>query len=99
MFDQDLTTATRPNNRPTVCFFIQAAADPSSLPRVLELFAKRGLVPQRCHSDLAGEGGESAMTIDLQIQGLTDQQTAHVSQCLDQMWVVDSVITSHKQFD
>ena len=31
----------------TVCFSIQAAAEPGVMPRVLELFAKRNLVPER----------------------------------------------------
>ena len=38
----------------TACFSVQAVADPSVMPRVLELFAKRGLIPARWHSDLGG---------------------------------------------
>ena len=33
-----------------VCFSVQARAEPGVMPRVLELFAKRGLVPQNWHS-------------------------------------------------
>jgi hypothetical protein len=39
---------------PTYCFSVQAAADPGMLPRVLELFAKRNLVPSRCHAVVTG---------------------------------------------
>ena len=38
----------------TACFSVQARAEPGVMPRVLELFAKRGLVPQRWHSAAAG---------------------------------------------
>ena len=35
---------------PTACFSVVARAEPGVLPRVIELFAKRGLVPTRCHA-------------------------------------------------
>ena len=32
------------------CFSVFAAAEPSALPRVLDVFTLFGVVPQRCHS-------------------------------------------------
>ena len=45
----------------TFCFSVQAAAEPGIMPRVLELFAKRGLVPQKWHSTVSG----TALAIDV----------------------------------
>jgi acetolactate synthase small subunit len=83
----------------TACFSIQAEADPGVMPRVLELFAKRGLIPSRWHSDLEGEAThEPALTIDVQVNGLNRQQVEHVSNSLRGMVSVNSVLTSEKLF-
>jgi hypothetical protein len=83
----------------TACFSIQAEADPGVMPRVLELFAKRGLIPSRWHSDLEGEATRApGLTIDLQVTGLNRQQVAHVSATLRGMVSVNSVLTSEKLY-
>ncbi len=86
----------------TVCFSIQAAAEPGVMPRVLELFAKRNLVPERWVSgvhgpadgDLPGHGGE--LMIDLQVVGLSRQDMHYLARCLAQITDVRSVLTSQK---
>src|SRR3989442_14909601 len=60
----------------TACFSVHADAEPGVMPRVLELFAKRGLVPQRWHSAAAG----TALTIDVQIGGRRRETTALILQ-------------------
>ncbi|HUJ97443.1 MAG TPA: hypothetical protein VLV85_04305 [Stellaceae bacterium] len=86
-------SAFRPESRPTACFSVQAAADPGVMPRVVELFAKRGLVPSSWISRVSG----SELTIDLQLAGL-DAETAHyVARCLRQIVAVDVVLVSEKQ--
>ena len=40
----------------SVSFSIRALAEPGVMPRVLELFAKRGLVPQRWNSAVSDAG-------------------------------------------
>ena len=83
----------------TACFSIQAEADPGVMPRVLELFAKRGLIPSRWHSDLEAETtGRPSLTIDLQVSGLSRQQVEHVSATLRGMVSVNSVLTSEKLY-
>lgn len=83
----------------TACFSIQAEADPGVMPRILELFAKRGLIPSRWHSDLEGAASQQpALTIDLQVTGLNRQQVAHVSNSLRGMISVNSVLTCEKQY-
>ena len=79
--------------RRVACFSILAEAEPGVLPRVLELFAKRNLVPQRWHSDRVGHGGRE-LAIDLQVEGLTAELTDYIARCLRQVWGVGTVLTS-----
>ena len=67
------------------------------MPRVLELFAKRNLVPERWVSDVHGplERGAELM-IDLQVAGLTVQDSDYLARCLGQITDVRSVLTSVK---
>ena len=82
------------------CFSIQAEAEPGVMPRVLELFAKRNLVPSRWVSDRIGPhdgrtgGGELA--IDLQVEGLTPELSDYIARCLRQIQAVNAVLTSQK---
>ena len=86
-------SAFRPESRPTACLSVQASADPGIMPRVVELFAKRGLVPSSWISRVSG----SELTIDLQLAGL-DAETAHyIARCLRQIVAVDVVLVSGKQ--
>ncbi len=55
-----------PAAQPSVRFFITAAATPGVMPRVIEQFARRGLVPERWHA-VADENG---IRIDLRIAGM-----------------------------
>jgi len=72
------------------CFSVQARAEPGVMPRVVELFAKRGLVPQKWHSTVAGE----ALTIDLQIGGLGRDLSSYIARCMRQITGVETVLTS-----
>ena len=101
MSTPDPTSRTRarqplPGAGPRVaCFSILAEAEPGVLPRVLELFAKRNLVPDRWHSDRAGPGGRELM-IDLQVRGLAPELADYLARCLRQVHYVDAVLTSEK---
>lgn len=77
---------------PTHCFSVQAAADPGLLSRVLELFAKRNLVPSRCHAVLSGPERDELL-IDLQVTGLGTEEAEHVARSLRQLVFVASVLT------
>ncbi len=78
------------------CFSIQAEAEPSVMSRVLELFAKRNLVPARWVSDVVGPG-ERELSIDLQVCGLSGDTALYVARCLRQLHYVDSVLISEKR--
>lgn len=78
------------------CFSIHAAAEPGVMPRVLELFAKRNLVPSRWHSDVTGPSNRD-LSIDLQVVGLDSLTADYVARCLRQIYGVETVLTSEKR--
>jgi hypothetical protein len=85
----------QPEPEPTACFAIHAAAEPGIMPRVLEVFAKRGLVPSSWHSSV---GMERDLTIDLQMRGMTTSLAEYVAACLRQIPAVEVVLTAEKRF-
>ena len=79
----------------THCFAIRAAAVPGMMSRVLELFAKRNLVPTKWHSAVIGPNGED-LQVDIQMEGIEAELAAYIARCLRQIYGVDSVLTSTK---
>lgn len=73
----------------TTFFSLQARAEPGVMPRVLELFAKRGLVPNLWHSAVV----RRRLTIDIEIAGLGDASD-YVANCLRQIAGVEVVLTA-----
>jgi hypothetical protein len=59
------------------------------MPRVLELFAKRGLVPELWHSAVA----RKRLTIDIEVAGLGDASD-YIANCLRQITGVEVVLTA-----
>ncbi|MDH5558885.1 MAG: hypothetical protein OEZ03_16165 [Alphaproteobacteria bacterium] len=79
--------------RPTACFSVTAEAEPGVMPRVLELFAKRGMVPSLWHSRVASTG---ELTIDLQLEGMEAPLALQIAANLRQIWGVATVLTAEK---
>ena len=79
----------------THCFAIRADATPGMMSRVLELFAKRNLVPTKWHSAVFGPGGED-LQVDIQMEGIEAELAGYIARCLRQIYGVDSVLTSTK---
>jgi acetolactate synthase small subunit len=80
----------------TACFSIHAHAEPGVMPRVLELFAKRGLVPSAWHSSTCGSD-RAELTIDIQMPGLDRDLRDYIAACLRQIAYVQVVLTSEKR--
>ncbi|MBE70521.1 MAG: hypothetical protein CMO07_07205 [Thalassospira sp.] len=81
------------------CFSVHAAAEPDVMPRVLELFAKRNLVPASWHSTVAnGLRGFEELQIDIQVQQLETKVAEHIARCLRQIIHVNTVLTSEKGY-
>ena len=85
--------ATDSTPPPTHCFSVLAAPDASVMPRVLGLFAKRGIVPARFHGGAAGD----ELAIDVQVRGLDAGTAAHIAECLRGLVAVDRVLTAIKR--
>ncbi len=80
---------------PTFCFAVQAAAAPDVMPRVLEVFAQRNLVPTRWHS-AASDAGNQGLQIDIQMAGLEPGLGDTLARRLRRLINVDYVLTSVK---
>jgi acetolactate synthase small subunit len=80
----------------TACFAVHASVDPSVLPRVLAVFARRGLVPTTIHSTVC-EMSDEGMQIDLQMEGLDDEMTVRLAESLRQIVGVACVLTADKR--
>lgn len=85
-----------PKGQPaTFCFSVQAATTPGVMPRVLEFFAKRGLVPHRWIGQVTGPGGRE-LTLDIQVAGLTPDTGAYIARCIEGLYDVERVLTTQK---
>ncbi len=76
----------------TAYFSVHARAEPGVMPRVLELFAKRGLVPSGWHSWVSG-ADQSGLTIEIQMRGLGRDIIDYIAACLRQITCVEAVLT------
>ncbi|MEQ5776561.1 MULTISPECIES: hypothetical protein [unclassified Thalassospira] len=81
------------------CFAVHAVAEPDVMPRVLELFAKRNLIPTSWHSIVASDRhGNEELQIDIQIRHLETRIADHIARCLRQIANVQTVLTSEKGY-
>lgn len=90
------TSTTRPQ-RAIFCFSVRAAAEAGVMPRVMELFAKRDLVPYRWYADLI-EGARDELSIDVQVADIEPDLADYIARCMRQIWGVETVLTSEKGF-
>ncbi|MCB2100495.1 MAG: hypothetical protein KDE22_06480 [Rhodobacterales bacterium] len=80
----------------TACFSVHAAADCSVMPRVVQVFAKRGLLPSQLHSSLGGDDGDQ-LQIDVQVPDVDARTADLLAQSLRQIVMVECVLTSEKR--
>lgn len=76
---------------PVAAFSVSAQSSPGVMPRVLELFAKRGLVPTHWQSTDHG----SELAIDIRMQGMDRALADYIGRCLRQIHLVDRVLVIH----
>lgn len=84
------TVSADQNLSATAYFCVQARAEPGVMPRVIELFAKRGLVPGFWHSAVA----DLALSIEIRVAGLESDMVDYIARCLRQIVGVDTVLTA-----
>lgn len=78
----------RSNPKQNHRFSVLAAAEASVMSRTLELFAKRGVVPERFAARRSGD----AMVIDVEVAGLEQDTAEHITRCLAGMVTVERVM-------
>ena len=81
------------NPVPTFCLTVRMVADPGTLPRVLEVFAKRGMVPSKLFSVATGA---DELTVDLQVTGIDADLGAVIANQLRSQVGIETVLTSVK---
>ncbi|GAB2175354.1 hypothetical protein [Dongia sp. agr-C8] len=81
------------NPVPTFCLTVRAVADPGTLPRLIEVFAKRGMVPSKLFSVATGT---DELTVDLQVAGLDADLGAIIANQLRSQVGIETVLTSVK---
>ncbi len=79
------------------CFSIVAKADPSVLPRVLDLVAMFDHVPERCHSSRLDFEPERPLMIDLQLADISDRDAHLFEKKLERMALVTQILSSEKR--
>ncbi len=79
------------------CFSIMAKADPSVLPRILDMIAMFDLIPDRCHVSRADREAGKPLLIDLQIADLTDEDAHLIEKKLERMIMVTQILSSEKR--
>lgn len=82
--------------QPTWCFSVFAAPEPGVMPRVLEAFAKRGLVPMRFHGEVV-EDGPDGLVIDIHVGGIAADAAEHLAARLRNFVGVERVLTAEKR--
>ena len=78
----------------TICYSLLARPEPGVMPRVVELFAKRGLVPLKWHSTASA----AALAIEVQMGGLDREMADYIARCMRQIVGVEAVLTSEAFF-
>jgi len=77
----------------TFCYRLLALKGAGVAPRVIEYFAKRGLVPDRFDC----RAGTETMSIDVEVAGLDAAAARHIARCLAALVEVERVALAEKK--
>lgn len=80
----------------TFCFSVHSDADPAALPRVLEVFALHGFVPDQCHASRGGSMRDE-IVVDLQMSEIDAGQAELLAKRLGRVVSVTDVLFSEKR--
>lgn len=89
---------TEPDNRASAvhCFSVRAMADPGMMLRLMELWAKRGLVPDRWHGATSG-GSEALIDVDIESSDIDRARASQMAEAMRAMFGVSHVLLSEKR--
>ncbi|MDH3662263.1 MAG: hypothetical protein OEU92_19915 [Alphaproteobacteria bacterium] len=74
-----------------------AEADPSVLPRLLDVIAMFDLIPERCHVSRSDQDPGRPLLIDLQIADLRAEDAHLIQKKLERMVLVTQILCSEKR--
>ena len=83
------------NGRNAAVYTVTAVPDPSVMCRVLELFAKRNLIPDHFSGTLH-EGIDSLLEMRVEKAGLDDHLTGYLGRCMAEITYVTAVQVNGK---
>lgn len=78
------------------CFSVRAVADPGMMPRLMELWAKRGLVPDRWHGVRDGASGDY-VEIDIESAEIDHGLAGRMAAAMRSVFGVSQVLLSEKR--
>lgn len=82
---------------PLTCFSVQTDAEPTTLARVLEVFALRTVMPTRFHSVIdTAEAAAPRLSVDIQVAGLAPEMAEAITRKLGAVVGVRSVLTAER---
>ena len=79
---------------PTARFTVTAQAGPGVLPRLLDYYAKRGLVPDRFDAVCDGP----RLTVEIEKKDMELELARYIGRCLDRIFEVERVLVTQKRF-
>lgn len=82
---------------PVHCFSVSGMADPGLMPRIMELWAKRGLMPDRWYGGRTGPDG-SDVYIDIETSDLDHGRAIQIAKAMRCIFGVSQVQVSEKRF-
>jgi len=82
-----------PEARIAACFFVSGDTAPGFAPRVLELFAKRNIVPDEFRARVVG----GRQSIEIRAPGMAPELAAYIGRCIRQIVSVERVLVSHEE--
>ncbi len=82
---------------PVHCFAVSGVADPGLVPRIMELWAKRGLMPDRWHSARTGTE-RNDVYIDIETSELDQALAMQIAEAMRTIFGVQQVLVSEKRF-
>jgi len=82
-----------PEEEPLTTFTVRAAAEPQAVPRLIELFALRSLLPRRWAAEVRG----AELDVRIEVPDLDPGQAQHLAQRMRQMVLVRRVMLEGRE--
>jgi len=79
-----------PETAPAARFYVTGDAAPGFVPRVIELFAKRNIVPE----EIRARAVDGRQSVEIRAPGMEPPLAAYIGRCLREIVTVERVLVS-----